>query len=100
MNLKTEWVLKSSTGTCETLPVPVEVPSENYEGWQGLEVIEDPGCSKMGEGLFDQNRAVKRVELAPTLLNGKSGFLKIVYENLSEYGPETIKTFLRCRVED
>ena len=94
------WVLSSSTGSCETMTAPLEKPTENYKGWLGLITQESISCSNIGEGLFGQARHLYRVELSSKLLSGPSGFLKIVFENLSEYGPETIKTFLSCRREN
>ncbi len=94
-----QWVLSSSTGSCETLRAPLERPTENYEGWLGLKTYDSASCTNIGKGLFGQTRHLYRVELSAKLLSGQSGFLKIVFENLSEYGPETIKSFLSCRWE-
>ncbi len=94
--LEGTWILSSQSGRCETQIVDLDINSKNYENWLGLQSVDSKICLNIGRALFGQDRKLFGVEISPSVQEGKQGFLKLKFENLSEYGPESIKTFLKC----
>lgn len=93
-----QWWFQSSTGQCLGEFVEYQPTSQNYQGWMKLSSsVQSKDCSSVGFGLFHQERLLHWVLLSPPVLAGQKGFVQIAFENLSDYGPDAIKSFLLCR---
>ncbi len=83
--------------SCPAVWVETDETSKNYQNWKMLNPqLKQENCTNWEIGLFSEQRTVFELYLSPKVVAGEKGFVRLAFENLSEYGPAQTKTFLKC----